>query len=150
MQPYTGINTSLYATLSAESTIHLEHASLLTDHGRVEEAQQIYDGALLAQRLHPAVVLGRADLTLKQFKMGALFRITDEALRDASMQGSELNMPEFRLMALMRAFAAYSHRGVCGPALTEISRAQSWLKDVPVTEYTDIQVRILSFATVWL
>lgn len=142
MQPYIGVNTSLYSTLAAQSVSYLEQASTLTDYGRYPEALYIYDHALLPQQLHPAVVLGRAELALKQYKVGELFRIPDEALRDASRQGLDLDAPEFRLMAIMRASAAYSHKGVCEPAVKEISRAQLWLKDLPVTDYTDLQVRV--------
>ena len=142
MQPYTGVNTSLYSTLDTQSIIHLEQAVTLTDFGQYPEAQKIYEKAILSQRLKPVVVLGRAELALKQYKMGELFRICDESLDDASRQNMDLDAAAFRLIALMRAFAAYSHKGVCEPAVAEISRAQGWLKDTPVTEYSDLQVCI--------
>lgn len=52
-------------------------------------------------------------------------------------------------MSLTRAFAAFSHLGDYKPALEEIDKAWIWLKDVPVTEYTDIQVseRLLAAST---
>lgn len=142
MQTYIGVNSSLYSTLAAQSVIYLEQASTLTDYGRFSEALHIYDHALLPQKLHPAVVLERAELASRQYKAGELFRIPDEALRDASRQGLDLDAPEFRLMAIIRASAAYSHKGVCEPAVSEISRAQLWLNDLPVTDYTDLQVRV--------
>ena len=140
MQPYMGVNTSLYSTLDAKSVMHLEQATALTEYGQYLEAQQLYDNALLSQRLIPVVVLGRAELALKQYKMGELFRICDESLHNASRQNLDLDAAAFRLMAIMRAFAAFSHKGVCEPAVAEISRAQGWLKDTPVTEYSDLQV----------
>ena len=45
-------------------------------------------------------------------------------------------------MALLRAFGALLHKGIIGPALDEIGRAQGWLHDLPVSEYTDIQVGV--------
>ena len=144
MQPYTGVNTSLYSTLDAQSITQLEQAIALTDYGQYSDAQQIYGKALLSQRLKPVVVLGRAELALKQYKIGELFRICDESLDDASRQNMDLEAAAFRLIALMRAFAAYSHKGVCEPAVAESSRAQGWLEDTPVTEYSDLQVCILT------
>lgn len=73
---------------------------------------------------------------------GNLFRLLDEALLHASEEKWDLEKPEFRLMALTRAFAAYFHKGVCEPSVMEIARAQAWLKDADVTEYTDIQMCI--------
>ena len=140
MQSYQGVNSSLYSSLGTHAVEHLEQASILTDRGRYAEAHHIYDHILLPQRLIPVVVLGRAELALKQYRMGALFRILDEALHHASRCGSDLNEPEFRLMALTHAFAAYSHKGICEPAVAEIARTYEWLKDTAVTEYTDIQV----------
>ena len=58
-----------------------------------------------------------------------------------------MEKPEFRLMTLTRAFAAYSRKGICEPAVAEIARAQEWLKDMNVTEYTDIQVRVREFGS---
>ena len=142
VQPYTGVNTSLYPTLEAQSVMSIEEATAFIDYGQYREAQNIYDKALLPQRLIPVVVLGRAELALKQNKMGELFRICDEGLRNASRQNLDLDAAAFRLMAILRAFAAYSHKGVCEPAVAEISRAQDWLKDIPVTEYSDLQVCI--------
>ena len=70
-QPYSGVNTSLYSTLEAHSIQYLEKASILTDHGHYSKAQHIYDHDLSSQRLLPPVVLGLAELALKQYKMGA-------------------------------------------------------------------------------
>ena len=142
MQSYSGVNTSLYHTLSEGSMQSLEKASILTDRGFYKESQRIYDNELLAQRLLPVVVLGRAELALKQYKMGLLYRMLDEAL---SIEGADLDAAEYRVMAVMWAFAAYSHKGACDPAVVEIERAQEWLKDVPVTVYTDVQVCARNF-----
>lgn len=74
MQAYLGVNSSLYSRLDTRSIEHIENASRLTDYGRYAEAQQIYDNDLLSQRLFPAVVLGKAELALKQYKMGTCSR----------------------------------------------------------------------------
>lgn len=78
--------------------------------------------------------------------IGVLYRLLDEALLYASEQRWDLDEAQFRLMALTRAFAAFSHNGICEPAVTEIARAQIWLRDVNVADYTDIQVNIMCFA----
>ena len=144
MQPYYGINTSLYQSVDSIAIQHLEHAIVLTEQGAYSEAQRIFDDALATQRLTPVVVLARAELALKQLKVGLLYRLLEEALQIASEspQDGILDLAEYRLMALLHAFGALLHSGTIGPALNEICRAQSWLQDLPVSEYTDIQVRM--------
>lgn len=140
MQPYLGINTSLYPSLEVASIQHLERAVVLTDLGAYREASHILDEDLYSCRLLPAVVLVRAELALRQFKLGLLFRILDEALAEAEKYDLDLDKAEYRLMYLLRAFAVFSHKGIMEPPLEEIYRAQEWLRGVPVCEYTDIQV----------
>lgn len=142
MQPYYGLNTSLYHSVDTIAIRHLEQAIVLTEQGAYIEAQRIFDGVLALQRLTPVVVLARADLALKQLKVGLLYRLLDEALAKASesLPDGALDMAEYRLMALLRAFAALLHKGIIDPALDEICRAQNWLRDLPVSEYTDIEV----------
>ena len=143
MQPYQGINTSLYHTLDAASIQHLEHAVVLTDLGAYSEAQCLFDKELRFCRLNPVVVLARAELVLRQLKYGLLFRILEEALVTAESDCLDIDRAEFRLMYLLRGFAILSHRGIKDPPLEEIHRAKEWLKNVPVAEYTDIQVSIV-------
>ena len=142
MQPYFGLNTSLYSSLDDCSIERLETAIVLTDRGAYDEAQRIFDGDLLPLKMLPVVVLGRAELEFKQYKVGRVFRTLDKALTHASKRGADLERAEFRLMSLTRAFAAFSHEGDYKPALEEIHKAHAWLKDVPVTDYTDIQVSV--------
>lgn len=163
MQLYRGVNTSLYSSLDLSSVDHLERAITLTEQGAYGEAQVVFDEKLNFQhRLNAVVVLEKAELALKQFKLGVLYRILDEALATASK--TDLDVAEYRLMATLRAFAALSHKGnVCdtyrvkywqykrsnddfgiqiNPATAELERARNWLKDVSVSEYTDVQVII--------
>lgn len=144
MQPYYALNTSLYHSVDTIAIRHLEHAIVLTEQGAYTEAQCIFDDALASQRLTPVVVLARAELALKQLKVGLLFRLLDEALARASesLKDGALDLAEYRLMALSRAFGAFLHKGVIGPALDEIRRAQGWLQELPVSQYTDIQVGV--------
>ena len=142
MQPYRGINTSLYSALGPTSIQHVERAVVLTDLGAYVEAQQLLDEQLDCCRLTSAVVLARAELALRQFKSGLLFRILDEALVEAEKAGLDIDKAEFRLMYLLRGFAILSHKGIKEPPLEEISRAKEWLMDVPVEKYTDIQVSV--------
>lgn len=144
MQPYYGLNISLYHSVDTIAIRHLEQAIVLTEQGAYTEAQCIFDDTLALQRLTPVVVLARAELALKQLKVGLLYRLLDEALGRASesLQDGALDMAEYRLMALLRAFGALLHKGIIGPALDEIRRAQGWLQDLPVSEYTDIQVGV--------
>lgn len=98
MQPYQGINTSLYSSLEVASIQHLERAVILTDLGAYREASHVFDEDLDSCRLIPAVVLARAELALKQFKVGLLFRILDEALAEAEQYDFDIDKAEYRLM----------------------------------------------------
>lgn len=163
MQPFRGVNTSLYHSLDQQYIEHLERAIILTEQGAYEKAEVIFDGDLASQRLNSAVVLARAELALKQLKYGVLYRTLDEVLTTASKAGDcDLDAAEYRFMRLLRAFAAFSHKAdvsLChdfggetytenkysnalkiNPAVEEIGRARDWLKAVPVIDYTDIQV----------
>lgn len=143
MQPYQGINTSLYPTLDVASIQYLERAVTLTDLGAYPEAQCLFSEELHSCRLTPVVVLARAELALGQLKYGYLFRILEEALIKAENDCLDVDRAEFRLMYLLRGFANLSHEGIMEPPLVEIYRAKEWLKDVPVAEYRDIQVSIV-------
>lgn len=138
MQKYCGVNTSLYSTINADLIPLLETAIVLTERGSYAKAEAILEGDLSVQRFLPVVVLARAECALKQFKVGVLYRILDEALSKPDVNHEA---PEYRLMALMRAFAALSYKGDMRPATDELERSKIWLRDVEVTEYTDIQVR---------
>ena len=110
MQSYRGVNSSLYSSLNQNLIEHLEQAITLTEQGAYGEAQIIFDEKFNSpQRLNSVVVLERAELALKQLKLGVLYRTLDEALATASEV--DLDASEYRLMALLRAFAALSHQG---------------------------------------
>ncbi|KAL9125548.1 MAG: hypothetical protein Q9217_005259 [Psora testacea] len=140
MQPYGGVNTSLYPALDHELLPHLERAVISTEQGAYGEAQVIIDRNLSSANLVPVVVLARAELALKQFKVGLLYRIVNDALSQSVWNH---DAPEYRLIRLIRAFALLSHKGDIRPALEEIDRAREWLRDVPVSEYTDIHVTFI-------
>lgn len=119
MEPFVGVNTSLYHSLNPQSIEFLEQAVTLTEQGAYEKAQVIFDGDLASQRLNSAVVLARAELALKQLKYGVLYRTLDEVLTSASEAGDcDLDASEYRLMRLLRAFAAFSHKGDVSVVMT--------------------------------
>ncbi|MCJ1467185.1 hypothetical protein MMC07_005808 [Pseudocyphellaria aurata] len=143
MEPYRGVNTSLYHSLDPESIEHLERAVTFTEQGTYEKAQAIFDKDIASQMLNSAVVLARAELALKQLKYGVLYRTLDEALTTARASDLDLDAAEYRLMRLLRAFAALSHKADINPVVEEIGRARVWLQGVPVSAYTDIQVNFV-------
>lgn len=101
----------MYHSLNLQSIEFLERAVTLTEQGAYEKAQVIFNGDLASQRLNSAVVLARAELALKQLKYGVLYRTLDEVLTTASKAGDcDLDASEYRLMRLLRAFAAFSHK----------------------------------------
>ena len=140
MQKYRGVNTSLYPSLDGHLIPYLERAVILTEHGSYEKAEAILERDLFSQRFLPVVVLARAEWALKQFKIGVLHRILNEALSNPSIN---LETPEYRLLVLMRAFAALCYKGDIMPAINELERAKAWLQNIDIAEYTDIQVRTI-------
>lgn len=139
MPTYCGVNTSLYSSIDDKLIPYLERAIAWTDQGNYGEAEKILETELSSQRSLPVIVLARAEWALKQLKFGVLYRILNEALSNPSIN---LEASEYRLMALMRAFAALSYKGDLGPAIDELKRSKVWLQDIDVTDYTDIQVRM--------
>ena len=140
MQKYCGVNTSLYSSIDDELIPYLEQAIAWTDQGNYGEAEKLFEEELSSQRSLPVILLARAEWALKQFKVGVLYRILDEALSNPSVNHEE---PEYRLMALIRAFAALSYKGDIRPGVDELERARVWLQDLDVSDYTDIHVRTI-------
>lgn len=124
MEPYRGVNTSLYHSLDPESIGYLERAVTFTEQGAYEKAQVIFDKDIASQRLNSAVVLARAELALKQLKCGVLYRTLDEALTTARASDLDLDAAEYRLMRLLRAFAALSHKADVSSFMTAKTNAR--------------------------
>ncbi|KAK8064412.1 CHAT domain-containing protein [Apiospora phragmitis] len=123
---YRGIHTSLYYTLPADAIQHIEKAIWLKITGRTDEARALYQNELSRFRDIPV--------------MGEAWRILDKGLVDAKESNQDLDLPEYRLMALTRAMLGTRHRGEIVASADEVARTQSWLLNVPIEGYTDIQL----------
>lgn len=138
--PYRGIHTSLYHTLPADAVQHLERAIWLKMLGRTSEARAIYHDELGRFRTYPVVITELADLEHESGRWGEAWRILEAGLNDFEGTKPDLYSPEYRLMALTRAMLGTRHRGDVESSAHEVARTQRWLQNVPVGDYTDIQV----------
>lgn len=147
---YCGIHTSLYHTLTDYAIQHLEKAIWLKIIGRTNEARAIYHNELSRFEHIPVVIVELADLVHETGRWGEAWRILDKALAGAEDSNQDLDSPEYRLIALTRAMLGTRYRGDIDSSAREVARTQRWLQDVPIGDYTDIQVsRHLLFTLTW-
>ena len=137
--PYRGLYTSLYESLPAEAVQDIERAIWFKITGKTDNARAVFAHDLKAFRDFPVVIIEMADLEFEAGRWGAAWRVLDSKLIELKEASANLDSPEHRLMALTRAMLGTRHRGDLAAAAHEIERTQSWLRDVPVTDYTDIQ-----------
>ncbi|KAH8178995.1 CHAT domain-containing protein [Sarocladium implicatum] len=137
--PYWGIHTSLYGSLPTTAVQDLERAIWLKIAGRSKEAQGIFENELAPYAAVPVVTIEHADFELEAGKWGRAWRILDSRLAQLREAREDLETAEHRLMALTCAMLGTRHRGDVTSSAREIERTQSWLSEVPVTDYTDIQ-----------
>jgi hypothetical protein len=140
LSAFRGLHTSLYNSLPAEAIQDVERAIWFKMSGRVDDGRAIFNRELKAYRSFPVVIIERADLELEAGRWGAAWKILDSALRDLKEANADLDQPEHRLMALTWAMLGTRHRGDLASAALEIERTQDWLRNVPVADYTDVQV----------
>jgi hypothetical protein len=141
---YWGIHTSLYSSLPPEAVKQLERAIWLKISGLADEARAIFDNELSSLATVPVVAIEHADLELEAGKWGRAWRILNSKLAQLQDANGDLEAPEYRLMALTWAMLGTRHRGDVTSSAIEIERTQDWLAEVPIADYTDIQVRQLS------
>jgi predicted Zn-dependent protease len=144
--PYHGLNTSLYGSLPVDAIRHLERAIWLKKSGQTSAARTMFVNEVRSHRNVPVVIIAHADLELEAGRWGRAWRILDSALEDLKKDGSgaDPDLPEHRLMAMTRAMLGIRHRGYPDTAIRELERSRQWLWNVPVAEYTDVQVRAYS------
>ena len=139
--PYWGIHTSLYASLPSNAVQHLERAIWLKIAGRATEARATFETELEPFAAVPVVAIEHADFELEAGRWGRAWRILNVRLEEAQNTNEDLGTAEHRLMALTWAMLGTRHRGDVTSSAREIERTQDWLSEVPVAQYTDIQVR---------
>jgi hypothetical protein len=138
---YLGLLPSLYHTLNVEQIARLERSIWLRRVGRYQEALKIYENELAAVRHIPLIIIEHGGAYIEARKYGKLYRLVDGHLTRMAQDESALDLPEWRLLAIMKAMVIVRHKGTVEPAIIELRRMQQWLKDVPVSSYTDIQVK---------
>jgi hypothetical protein len=145
MQPFCsehrGIHTSLYSSLPQEAVQFLEKAIWFKMVGRTDDARAIFGDELKRFEKTPVVAIEHAELELEAGKWGRAWRILDSRLIDLKKSHEDLDRPEHRLILLTWAMLGTRHRGDLAPSAREIERTQVWLGNVPVSDYSDIQVR---------
>lgn len=140
---YRGIHTSLYGALPVETIKDIERAIWFKMTGRANDARAIFQHELKPFMRLPVVIIEYADLEHEGGRWGTAWRILDAGLADAKESRKDLDAPEYRLIALTRAMLGTRHRGDLASSALEVERTQRWLCNVPITEYTDIQVCLL-------
>ena len=109
--------------------------------GRTDDARAIFGDELKRFEKTPVVAIEHAELELEAGKWGRAWRILDSRLIDLKKFHEDLDSPEHRLILLTWAMLGTRHRGDLASSAREIERTQVWLGNVPVSDYSDVQVR---------
>lgn len=144
MAIYLGLSSSLYPSLSAELVVLLERAIWLKQIGKYQDALAIYQRDLSSVHDVPVVLIEWSNLYLEHGRYGELYRLLEKPLQDQAHDQKVLDRPEWRLLTLQRVLVETRHKGVHEPAIAELERTKKWLWDLPVSEYSDIQVSLPS------
>lgn len=144
MADYLGVCTSLYHSLSPESIVLLERALWLKKIGKYQDAVAIFQDDLSSVRDIPVVLIEWSNLYLEHGRYGELYRLLERPLQEQAQDQAVLDQPEWRLLALQRVLVETRHKGILEPAMAELERTKKWLWDLPVSDYSDIQVSLPS------
>jgi tetratricopeptide (TPR) repeat protein len=144
MATHLGLCASLYSSLSSQSVVLLERAIRLKKIGRYQDAVAIFQHNLNSVHDVPIVLIEWSNLYLEHGRYGEVYRLLEKPLQDQAQNQEVLDRPEWRLLALQRVLVETRHKGILEPAISELQRTKKWLWDLPVSEYSDIQVSLLS------
>lgn len=139
---YRGVNTSLYSTLPTEAVLDIERAIWLKTTGQTKVAREVFENELQPLQHLPIVTIEYADFEIESGRWGKAWRILDAALKRLKAIKADLDLPEYRLMALTWVMLGVRHRGDIYSSAEQIERTRRWLWDVPVAEYTDVMVSL--------
>lgn len=128
----------MYEFLDHERIILLEKAIWLGKLGLYDESLSIFENDFMEWMIVPVVVYEKVMVQWSQGKLGDAYTTLSSFLEDSSED--DLNLPEYRLLALVLAFVEICHRGKIDRAVYEIDRTREWLQNISVASYTDIQV----------
>jgi hypothetical protein len=109
--------------------------------GRTDDARAIFGNELKRFERTTVVAIEHAELELEAGKWGRAWRILDSRLIDLKKSHEDLDSSQHRLILLTWAMLGTRHRGDLASSAREIERTQVWLGNVPVSDYSDIQVR---------
>jgi len=146
---YFGLNTSLYSTLDSETIEHLEKAIYFTRLCFYDEAQSIFEDKLSALKHIPVVIIEWAELFLLQLRLRDAINILESGFKASQDHDIDVDfdLTEYRLMRLFIGLCEIEGKGRLEGALQEIGRTVDWLTQVPVEEYSDVQVSLSSIQT---
>jgi hypothetical protein len=142
--PHTayGLHTSLYADLAEEDVALLEKAIFLRGVCDFHGSVMIFENWSSPTKAHPAVAL-EYGLTLgldgRHRKAGDIFQAALlRAQEDNPDPVAEADI--YRLIRMHHGMTQIFSHGKLGPAWKSMQDVRPWLKQVPIREYTDIQV----------
>jgi hypothetical protein len=144
MSRFFGLIPSLYDSLhDDQAVILLEIAIYNRELGFHAKALSIFRNGLRRWLNVPIVVYEYAQTFLGQDKVKDAYTILSTYI--ASVEVDFLGHPEMRLLALCLGFVEIWHKGRLDRAVEEVNRTREWLKDVPIDQYTDLQVSLSEF-----
>ncbi|MCJ1224379.1 hypothetical protein MMC12_001024 [Toensbergia leucococca] len=129
---------SLYASLQDESINLLETCFALVVTGAFFEADRAYEGLPQQLRHHCATVLGRSIGLLQQWRFKDAYLILQEAL----LHGPDgRSYEEYLLIRILFAYVSIKFKGSFVQARDCMRELRLLIKNVPMQELKDIQVR---------
>ncbi|KAF2469213.1 uncharacterized protein BDR25DRAFT_394540 [Lindgomyces ingoldianus] len=139
---YNGMLTSLYNTIPPLAVDHLEQAIWTNRTGRYADAVSIFITHLHPYLDTPVVLEGLANLHFSNFRYRDLCELLEPRLERHRLENpAKLDEPEWRLLTLIYSVGANRCRGNMEPAIRELRRTQQWLKDLSVSEYSELHVQ---------
>ena len=139
---------SLYHTLDHQIIVRLEEAILCCCLRDFNSAVAVFDSFSVELRHHPVIAYQHSQAYWMQWSHFKGAEILQEALSAAEKSRADIQDPGvFTLLRLCYATAKYCTEGNLTLARDAMKETRSWLSDVPMQEYTDIQVNMRNLYT---
>lgn len=112
--------------------------------GKYQDALAIFDTFLGPVLDVPVVLIELSYLHYHNFRYRDLCNLLEPRLERLKQDDpTRLDDPEWRLIALIYSVGANRGRGWMEPGIRELQRTQTWLAELPVSEYNELHVQIV-------
>ncbi|KAL8663598.1 MAG: hypothetical protein Q9202_003786 [Teloschistes flavicans] len=140
-----GSLTSLYDSIPACVATSIERASILCRVRAFPECHSVFDSIEVKFRRHPIVAYEEFLAYWAQWRLSKSAEILETALTLADKSGNNVKAPRlYTLLRIALAKAKVFTKGDFTKARQSMMEVKSWLQDVTVTQYTDLQVACLA------